>query len=406
MRHKTPVHNLRRLAVFLALPLALTTMAAAPRAAGVVDKVPADVDLARLARPITGLPVANGVLKNAKQHGAAGVIADVLWPSEAMNRQLHVGSSIPTLTVGWTRTDASGSYTIEVDPALVPASYIEPDGRINLDFVGWTDAQVGRMGSPVDLGGAEQIAAEPSATHAGKPIHLDVIADRPNIALRTVAGPQKVHSDSESTDAITPLSTSCTWNVKSEYNANASIGRTWSYGNDKGWMKSGSSQSMTLGYAVSTTGLYGSWSARGRTTASSGVSFEWAESIVYREFFVSQHWGRYQLMDCSGNWQNNWYSKVMYSNGGYSDANASGKPTFPAANCFANSAGLWQRDQTDGYAYKMSGGVKTAAALGVNLYDESNYSTTHVLKYRLIATGKVCGTNAAPAKASEVSTSR
>ena len=54
----------------------------------------------------------------------------------------------------------------------------------------------------------------------------------------------------------------------------------------------------------------------------------------------------------------------------------------------------------------MSAGVKSAAALGIDLSVDTNYSSTHVLKYRLVASGKLCGTNDVPARASEVQTSR
>jgi hypothetical protein len=64
------------------------------------------------------------------------------------------------------------------------------------------------------------------------------------------------------------------------------------------------------------------------------------------------------------------------------------------------------RSETDGYAFSMSGGVKTAAALGINLSISSNYSSTHTLYYKLNTPGKLCGSNALPSKATEVKTTR
>ncbi len=68
--------------------------------------------------------------------------------------------------------------------------------------------------------------------------------------------------------------------------------------------------------------------------------------------------------------------------------------------------GLWQRNLTTGNHFTAAAGVKIAPILGIDLSMDSNYASTHILKYRLAANGKVCGDNNVPAYASNVNTGR
>jgi hypothetical protein len=394
---------MRRLIVVLYLSsIAAASVPPLPDAAA-WSKVPPDVDPARLEAPIPGVPVATGKLLDMRGRGVAGMVAAVLWPSEAMNREIHVGDSVPTPTVGWTRTGADGSYTIEIDPALVPSSYIEPDGRINLDYVGWTDDSIGRSGAPSTLASSSLAALKSAdAARGSAPLTLDIVMDLPLTGFRTTDGSQAVAAG----DAVAASTTVCTWNLRSEYDVNTIIGRAWTHGSDRGWMYTASSHGMTVGFATSTSGAYGTWTARGTTSASSGVTFEHAESTTDRDFRVAQRYGRYQLMDCAGVWQNNWQSRYRFAIGTFTTGGPGTKPSFPSNNCYPNAAGIWTRHLSDGKAFTMSTGVKSAAALGIDLSVEVSYSSTHVLKYRLLSAGLLCGSNDVPARASEVQTSR
>ena len=44
--------------------------------------------------------------------------------------------------------------------------------------------------------------------------------------------------------------------------------------------------------------------------------------------------------------------------------------------------------------------------LGINLAEDTGYSSSHYLNYCLVATGTVCGDNAAPSLASNIDSSR
>jgi hypothetical protein len=387
---------MRRLATILCiLSVAAISVAASPPASA-PSRVPTQVDPARLTAPVTGVPAAAGRLLDARGHAVRGTVAAVVWPSEAMNRDIRVGDSFVTPTVGWTRTGTDGTYTIEVDPSLIPEPYLEPDGRVNLEFVGWTDEWTGSWGAP-----ATPSSGLLMATASGADLLVgDIVADQPMTSYRAVSDDAVAPAAGDVASSPTP----CTWNLRSEFDVNTSIGRTWTSSTDRGWMYSGSSQGMTVGYGFSLTGAYGTWTQKGTTSATSGVTFEWNESTTDLQYFVAQRYGRYQLMSCAGQWQNNWQAKYRFNIGTHTTGSPGTKPGFPS--CYPNDAGLWTRNRTDGHSLYLSGGVKSQPGLGVDLSAESNWSQTHILKYRLMAYGKLCGTNDVPALASEVQTWR
>lgn len=55
---------------------------------------------------------------------------------------------------------------------------------------------------------------------------------------------------------------------------------------------------------------------------------------------------------------------------------------------------------------RASVGVRLAGVIGIDLSSSTNYGSTRVLKYRLVANGQACGSNAPPSIASDVKTSR
>jgi len=176
----------------------------------------------------------------------------------------------------------------------------------------------------------------------------------------------------------------------------AVIGKALPYGSDTGWMKSGTSQTMTVGAAASVSGTYGSWSANGTSSATSGVTFTWAESVAYRDFRVQLKYGKFRLR-CGGIYFNDYTEMVRYPTGGFTTASL-GSSTY--ANCVPVSQGLWARSSGSGNHFSTSVGVKIASLLGIDLSLDANYSTTHTLYYRLVANGKVCGDNDQPSPAS------
>lgn len=346
--------------------------------------------------PTNGPVVAVGTLVDADGLPAAGTVAVTAWPDETFNRTLGIGSQVVTPTVGWARAGSDGSFTLRVDPRLLGADYVSPDGVVNLVAIGWTQTSQGSWAFPATVGFTMASFTSSTSSSPTAAARFTITAkDR-----RTSAG-DLTSSSATLTGNVVPLA-SCSWLLQSSYDAMTVIGQTWPYGLDTGWMSSDTSHSMTVGVAASTSGTYGSWSANGTSITSSGVTFTWAESTAYRNYQVQLRYGKYRLA-CGGLLMNSYSEMVQYPTGGFTTASISGSSL---SQCVPVSMGVWQRVQSNGNHFTLAGGVLIAPLLGINLSVDTDYATSHILYYRLTADGKVCGDNNVPSLASNVNTSR
>jgi hypothetical protein len=158
-----------------------------------------------------------------------------------------------------------------------------------------------------------------------------------------------------------------------------------------------------VGSAASGSGVFGSWSANGTATTSTGVTKSWPASIAYRSYLVGITYGKYR-QQCYSIWQDAWKAWPLGHNGYNDDDSAGPQPVWNF--CGTESAGLWTRESSSGSHYSNSVGVKIQGWLGINLSSDSNYETSATLSYYLQARGKMCGSNATPATAAKVRSSR
>jgi hypothetical protein len=340
--------------------------------------VPAAVDASSAGLGTDRPAIATGRLLDAAGRPSAGTVAVIAWPSEAWNRAVQVGDSIPTPTVGWGEARDDGSFTLTVDPTLITREYVNADGHVNVEAIGWVGDRQGSWSF------VTQLAA----------------ADHPAITIRAGAP-----LTTRRATAVTPLvGDICSYRLLSTSDRWVVIGETWPYGSDRGWMQSTSSHSVTVGVAVSSTGAYGGWTASGSSTSSSGVTFEWAESSVNRDYRVGQRFGKYRLWCSASGWRNDYRERYVLSTGGFTNALLGSAPGY--ANCTTVAMGLWQRDSTLGKHSVFGTGVKIASLIGIDLSVDTNYASTRILKYRLVSAGKVCGSDGVPSLAGKVKTSR
>lgn len=61
-----------------------------------------------------------------------------MWPNETVKKNLMVGMSVVTPTVGWAQTDNSGAFTLDVDTTKLGAGYYSADGQVNFQAIGWS----------------------------------------------------------------------------------------------------------------------------------------------------------------------------------------------------------------------------------------------------------------------------
>lgn len=365
--------------------LSMSALAGAALAAAPAAGVPLGVDAVALSAASTGQVVATGTLEDGGGHPTPGLVAVLAWPNETFNRTLSPGSSVATPTVGWARTAADGSFAVRVDPASIAADFTGANGVVNFSAIGWTSKSQGIWMFSARVGNA-----------AATPERLAIPADRPLMTTTSLSSPAQGGPGG----GISPQS--CMYVLQSSYDAMATVGRTIPYGSDTGWMSSQSSHTLTLGAATSSSGTYGSWSQSGTTSTTMGVTFTWAESTAYRSYSDQMRYGKYRLY-CNGLGMNDYTEMVQYPTGGYGTASI-GWSSY--ANCAPVSMGVWQRDSSSGNHFAMSVGVAISGLLGINLSSDANYASTHIIYYRLVASGKVCGDNNVPSLASNINTTR
>jgi hypothetical protein len=383
--------SLIMIALTFGLALPVLTAAASPQQPARAQ-VPLGIDASVLQAPTNGPVVATGKLTDSQGRGVTGTVAVLAWPNEAFNRTLRVGDRVTTPTVGWAPAGTDGSFSIRVDPTRVGVDYLRPDGTANLDAVGWTQASQGSWAF------SAQIRA-PAVAH-GVQTSPALAAARLVIKTEQRLSPGRdVRAKLGTGAAPAKPDFNCYWVLISTYDTWSIIGQTMPWGPDLGWMMSQSSQSMTVGVAASSSGTYGSWSASGTSSVSSGVSFTWAANTNYRNYQVSLRYGKYKY-SCPGGPYREW---AIYPTGGYTTSYVS----YPYYSyCYTVSAGVWARSASNGNHFNASGGVLIGGLLGINLSIDSNYDSSHVLYYQLMDNGTVCGDNNVPAYASNVTTSR
>ena len=357
--------------------------------------MPPGVSRAALDTVITGPIVAKGTFRNSANQPARGTVALVVWPGEEASAKIAVGEAVETPTVGWATTSDDGTFQVRVDPKLVPNAYVRSDGMANFEAIAWDSSGWGSTSFAATTDGSSLTEMRAQKVVPAASADLVVSASR---ALKPSS------SGAAAATGVEPLVTTCHWLLRSTFNVWTVIGNSWPYGSDKGWMETTSSHSVTVGTAVSATGTNGSWSVSGTSSATTGVTFEWNESVAYRALEVEHQYGRFQWYCAPGGAENKWQSREITGTGGFTTVGISPFPNW--TNCASVSAGLLQRTQSSGNHFSSSAGVKSAAGLGINLSVDTNYDSSHILKYRLVAAGKTCGNNALPAIASQVQTKR
>jgi hypothetical protein len=360
----------------------LATITSSAAVASRDGNVPGQVALGVMRAQSRGPIVVTGILRDQSGQPSAGRVALNVLPSQAENRKLRNGDALKTRTVGWAHVGADGNFSLRADPRRYDSRNVSAHGGISWEVVGWTG----------DRQGTTYVAGS-----VGDVSRVDVAATQPLLVASGSAPAADVR------DPLGSAVTTCVWIQQSTFDVWVVIGQTWPYGSDTGWMKSSTSHSFTVGAATSASGTLGSWSANGTTSTESGITFTWAESVAYREYREEHRYGKFRLA-CAGRYTSDWASHELYGTGGYTTV-SSANPGFTTHQVLV-SAGVWERTRSDGSHFALSGGVKAAGVLGIDLSVDTNYNSTRTLSYRLVAAGKIFGDTNVPALAARVRTGR
>ena len=381
-------------AAVVSLCIPLGVQAGAPPTISLAS-TPAQVDQSVLTSATNGPVVATGTLLNASGRPIAGRVAVTAWVNDSVNRNLKVGDSVAAPTVGWANAGNDGLFTLRVDPSKVGADYLRPDGTVNLIAYGWTNKSQGNWAFTASVAtpiGSASSGAATSNGSAASPVQFQLRAGN---RLMTSQDVQAKASGAAIPAAIPP----CQWILWSTYTSWARIGQTTPWGADLGWMHVGSTTETTTGVAFSTGGTIGTWKASGTSTFSSGVGIDFDHNTAYRAYEEQLNMGKWRY--CGAN-SSSYLTQARYATGGF---NYFGIPWANYSNCTIVPGGsTWSRSQSNGNHFKTSVGLDTSAYIGIDLSVDQNYDATHVLYYFISANEQICGDNAAPGIASNITT--
>ncbi|MFC8798947.1 hypothetical protein ACFT2C_14530 [Promicromonospora sp. NPDC057138] len=335
------------------------------------------------------------------------------WPTEVNDESFPDGGKADLHTVDATMTNISASgATINIAPETIPAAAVYEGGLVDFE-VDVVDTAAGWEGSTsltaraTDLGAGavwadplyavEDLEAEGAGVTAdgGVPV---ATAELTVTAEGSAAAKDMAPADCNVFYSTTLLGHRNVWSrvgstfVNSDWVSEAAFG-----------FASGVEHTWEFGIGSSTDNS--SFSASGTKTVKSDWGFNFVKNNSFRAYKVQVDFGRYEIrrtFDCVSGTDYFYKFRARYTTGGVESASLSSKPDY--RNCAPlNATGEWHRESSSGNAYKASGGIEAASAIGINLDAERQYSVSKKYTYWPNSTNKkICGGDLAPAYASNV----
>ncbi|MCI0426060.1 MAG: hypothetical protein L0Z47_09480 [Actinobacteria bacterium] len=313
------------------------------------------------------------------------------------------GDKVPVAEVARTEASANGSFTVNLDPNLLPLTHQSDDRRVNLEVFGWAGNHEGHWflsAQAVDVGGEttwlDPILAESflnTSVQAFDPInertallHLDLDADSALQPDSTVWGPE----------VALAAGTGCSYSLLSRNHLQWEIiAQTSPASGQTGSATFTVAHTHVVGVALSATG--GGWSAGGTSSITSGFSQAFSASSSSRNYRAQVEYGKYRR-SCTGIPQDYAYRPIGHSGG--TSTSTLVPPTF--SYCAPVAAGTWSRTSSSGNSFSLSGGVQAAGIIGINLSATHGYQTSVKISYTQSSAKKLCGNNALPASAGRI----
>ena len=348
-------------------------------------------DSADIAAPI----LLEGVLVGPGGKPTEGTVVAYAWPNEDTERLLKVGDTVPTVMVAKAFADKSGQFELRLDSSSVPKSNLSRFGVVNLELLAWTESSVGRFSVPVEatLTDGLEVWTDPmivTEVAAG----LVKSSDIPVSVEVSLTEPMK--SSAARGEGAGIDSFLCDWTLKSTYVTWETVAITSPAAGQTGTATFSSSNTHTLGVAVSANGA--TWSASGTSSISAGFTHEWPYSSIPENYLARVQMAKYQ--ETPAYLCGDWKTKAQSHTGGTS-IEGRGDLGY-TSHCEPVYAGNWIRNWSNGNAFSLSGGLETSGILGINLSAKHQYSTSVSITYHQDGPRQVCGNNAAPSLASIV----
>ena len=375
------------------------TLPVAPAAAA---PAPAEVDQTVLAAPAAtaGPVVAAGTLVDAAGHPAAGKVALLAWPNEQTLLAIKDGQHFNVPTVGWAEASADGRFAVHINPSLVPAGYVAKDGQIDLRVKGWTATSEGdsMLSAQLPSAGATTMTTPPTTGAGGTAVQVAA----PSITLQ-LSQPRSAQPTAQPAALTTGVPGWCNgWNQIGTHLNWTTVGETLiNNGSDRGQFFTNSSHSVTEGSAISYgNNVWGTFSASGSISRSNSVGGNFGYQSIWHSYQIQSQYGNYKF--CSSGAVMYYTVSLIQNTGGFAEASDG---FFTAAACAPTPGNgfLWNRAQTRGSDFNLSGGVSVASWIGINLSLDSAWNTTSNVTFQINRpAGSICGNNNYPSTSQRV----
>lgn len=358
-------------------------------------------------------------------HSGAPVQADVvvqLWPSQETLDALPEGGSVGLLPVSATTVAVDGTFTLNLDPALVPKDYISLDGQVDAEIrvadevstLTWAasmrlrdDLTTERASRWVDANAGDGVhSATPTLSFdlsTGKVAASSVEYVQDEAAVAAVSGDPAMTASIEARGSDFDSILSAAQKAPDRAGSPAqipcgTIKKGLHYGNSGRVLHAqgigsiittkvdfSSGGSHTLGIAYQSPG--GALKVGGSQTISSGAGGTKSISGI-RAVFNKYNYREYHS-GCAGNMTYTYRPESTHSFAHYTPT--ANKKSYPKANCTTYYKGdLWWKNK--GTNYTQSGGLNFK---GVGLNVQSGWHADTKLQFIFNGKGKLCGSTSA-----------
>lgn len=390
-----------------------------PEEEGIADP-PAQVEVEPLPCA-AGTTTCQPVMLKGTIDGAVTDVEVLALPSASEGPDAASDVDFQTVEIPTAQVLSDGTtFTVRVDPADVPASVVQPDGKVSLLAQVVTAAGQTELTSDVQAvhveGSSSTVWADPAtstpvasspSTQAAYSINQQGTAENHSVAVRDYDSAATTPEDEPALDSNG--STIAVAQTSETTVTPARVPRcvvTWLDYYQKFYSKKGitapdrasasfhinSNFSKTYGGAVSFSAT-GGWKvdSNGSKTIAGVTEQTWSGMTETTRYHTEVQYRKRRWV-CTGR-KTKWrYVPWKETDGALSYASA--RPSFPKKWCAYSDSGSISRNKTDGKDYALSGGVN-AAALNLSLYSKRTWEKTQSVKYEWTSGSQrqVCGTN-------------
>ena len=417
----------------LTLTLLAAPMLTASASAGGSSGQPDWLSEVRDSRSISSPVAVQGSVKTSNGSGPASGAEVYLqaWPNAESLAQLEVGDFVAPTPIGKTVADASGRYRVRIDPNVDVEHLKSQLGTLDVEVVAMHDGDIVVHGFPIfaaergQAADSQAVYVHPRTGEVLAPMTAALVMGKPAATRRggtvdeawddggTPPNPADVGGDAEQP------STGGGFTIMGHYNGSCPGGEGLktnfglravnvgeiaiaAYGKKMRFTYQGAASS-TLGYALSSTGGYGSWSASGTVSAerSSGstntTTFPWYTNQNSRYLDTYFSYGKFcvQYYDSVHGVGHRYQTRRIRHEGG-TNARSATIPATPSSYCVPYRLAGSTETKANTDAITWTNGAKLSGAIGIDLSSRTGFRTDAKMEFEFTTPGRLCGTHDTP----------